>query len=121
MFWTLDSFNTKFSANSVGWCPIKNYKDTFVCRTFHLKENEVITTSEPNKRFGGIYLFQAKYGKLNLLEEIETPAVLDIKWARTRVSNKILLAVAYTKGYVQIYQLLDGSTFHSNISFLKRN
>ena len=118
MFCTLDTFDTMLSADSVEWCPIENFKDIFVCGTYQLSEKESIIASESNKRLGRIYLFQVEYGRLNLLEKIEGAAVLDMKWARTRVSNKILLGVANSKGFLQIYELLGG--LRPSLLFLKQ-
>ncbi|XP_033213690.1 diphthine methyltransferase [Belonocnema kinseyi] len=109
MFSTLDSFDTILSADSVEWCPIENFRDIFVCGTYKLLEKESIDASESQKRVGRIYLFQVEHGRLNLLEQLEGAAVLDMKWARSTVSNKILLGVANAKGMLQIYELIGDS------------
>lgn len=118
MFSTIDSFDTILSADSVEWCPIENFRDIFVCGTYQLLEKESIDASESQKRVGRIYLFQVEHGRLNLLEQLEGAAVLDMKWARSRVSNKILLGVANAKGMLQIYELLGDSSPY--LRFLKQ-
>ncbi|CAD1478223.1 unnamed protein product, partial [Heterotrigona itama] len=105
MFHTLDIFDTEFCADSVEWCPIDFSRDIFVCGTYQLmKEN--LTSNVSSKRLGRIYLFQTvRNGRLVLLQVLEVPAVLDMKWAPVTFQNKILLGVANSLGYLQIYQL----------------
>ncbi|XP_017884676.1 diphthine methyltransferase isoform X2 [Ceratina calcarata] len=103
MFRTLDTFDTEFSADSVEWCPIDSFKDVFVCGTYELSKTEDELTS---KRLGRIYLFRAsKNGRITLLQKLDVPAVLDMKWARVTCRNQILLGVANCSGCLQIYRL----------------
>ncbi|CAL7951000.1 unnamed protein product [Xylocopa violacea] len=107
MFRTLDTFDTEFSADSVEWCPIHSFKNIFVCGTYQLMKDEELKSSySQSKRLGRIYMFQvAENGCLILLQKIEVPAILDIKWAHVTCQNKILLGVVNASGYLQIYQL----------------
>ncbi|XP_043258381.1 diphthine methyltransferase [Colletes gigas] len=108
MFHTLDSFDTEFSADSIEWCPANSFKDIFVCGTYQLiKENEAtLDESEALKRLGRIYMFRVvDNGCLVLLQKLEVPAVLDMKWAHVIYQNKILLGVVNSLGYLQVYQL----------------
>ncbi|XP_076240103.1 diphthine methyltransferase isoform X2 [Calliopsis andreniformis] len=107
MFNTLDSFDTEFSADSVEWCPANSFKDIFVCGTYQLlKEDEQTYKSKYSKRLGRIYMFRVvDNGCLALLQNLEVPAVLDMKWAHIMYEDKILLGVVNSLGYLQIYQL----------------
>ncbi|KAK0079458.1 hypothetical protein PV325_001246 [Microctonus aethiopoides] len=106
MFTTLETFDTKFSADSVEWCPIDGFNDLFVCGTYELtKEKEELLQQQ--KRLGKIFLFRIiSPGKLQLLQEINVPAVLDMKWAHVKCQKMIFLGVVNSIGYLQIYQLL---------------
>lgn len=104
MFRTLDTFDTEFSADSVEWCPIDSFRNVFVCGTYQLSKAD--DDESTSKRLGRIYLFAvSKHGRLTLLQKLDVPAVLDMKWARVTCRNQILLGVANSLGYLQIYQL----------------
>lgn len=106
MFRTLDTFDTEFSADSVEWCPIDSFKDVFVCGTYQLMKDENLPSNVSSKRLGRIYLFQiVQNGRLIILQKLEVPAVLDMKWAHVTLQNKILLGVVNSLGHLQIYQL----------------
>ncbi|XP_033177917.1 diphthine methyltransferase [Bombus impatiens] len=106
MFRTLDTFDTEFSADSVEWCPIDSFKDVFVCGTYQLMKDENLPSNVSSKRLGRIYLFQiVQNGRLRILQKLEVPAVLDMKWAHVTLQNKILLGVVNSLGHLQIYQL----------------
>jgi diphthamide biosynthesis protein 7 len=115
MFQTLDTFDTTFSADSVEWCTAKGFEDIFVCGTYQLlsQENEKLTVGsklERNKRTGRIYLFQVISNQkllLKLLQELDTSAILDMKWAQIKCFDcKILLGVVNADGFLQIYELI---------------
>ncbi|KOC69406.1 WD repeat-containing protein 85 [Habropoda laboriosa] len=108
MFHTLDTFDTEFSADSVEWCPIDSFKNIFVCGTYQLMKDEELTSNSllSSKRLGRIYVFEVvENGCLILLQKLDVPAILDIKWAHVICQNKILLGVVNSLGYLQIYQL----------------
>lgn len=107
MFNTLESFDTKLSADSVEWCPIENFRDVFVCGTYQLTEADTDDEQELTQRLGKIYLFRVQNGRLNLLHSYEGAAVLDMKWAHTRICNKILLGIVTSKGILEIHELVD--------------
>ncbi|XP_012152025.1 diphthine methyltransferase isoform X2 [Megachile rotundata] len=110
MFHTLDNFDTEFSADSVEWCPIDPFKDIFVCGTYQLMKDAELKSNESvsSKRLGRIYMFQVKTsGSLTLLQQLEVPAVLDMKWSHVKCQAKILLGVVNSLGYLQIYELND--------------
>ncbi|XP_011503192.1 PREDICTED: diphthine methyltransferase [Ceratosolen solmsi marchali] len=116
MFQTLDTFDTTFSADSVEWCTAEGFEDIFVCGTYQLlpKANENLIACnnlERNKRLGRIYLFRVISDKnllLKLLQQLDTVAILDMKWAHIKCfDNKILLAVVNANGFLQIYELMN--------------
>lgn len=112
IFHTLDTFDTEFSADSVEWCPVEPYQNLIVCGTYQLTENKknvIMRGSETSRRLGRIYAFRVmEDGKLTTLQRIDVPAVLDMKWMHVADnSNRILLAVVNSIGYLQIYQLED--------------
>lgn len=108
MFSTLESFDTRLSADSVEWCPIENFKDVFVCGTYQLTKQEHDNhDNELNQRLGKFYLFRVENGRLNLLHEYESAAVLDMKWARSRICHKILLGIVTSKGILEIHELVN--------------
>ncbi|XP_076640999.1 diphthine methyltransferase isoform X2 [Halictus rubicundus] len=106
MFYNLDSFDTEFSADSVEWCPSDAHKNIFVCGTYQLiKDEELEADTAKSKRLGRIYMFKVDCnGLLTLLQKLEVPAVLDMKWAHV-CQNRILLGVVNSLGYLQIYQM----------------
>lgn len=112
MFKTLDNFDTIYSADSVEWCPIDDFKDIFVCGTYQLAPEDEQLNEKSQKRDGKIYLFKIiKMGKLKLLQTINVPAVLDMKWSHVRIQDNIFLGVVNSIGYIQIYKLqIDEST-----------
>lgn len=107
MFSTLESFDTKLSADSVEWCPIDNFRDVFVCGTYKLAEADEDDERELTQRLGKLYLFRIQNGRLNLLQSFEGAAILDMKWAHTRICNKILLGIVTSKNMLEIHELVD--------------
>ncbi|KMQ86078.1 wd repeat-containing protein 85 [Lasius niger] len=108
VFHTLDEFDTEFPADSVEWCPAEPFRDVLVCGTYKLMEKKEGAQDERCKRTGRIYLLRlADGGKLQVLQRIDTSGVLDVKWTHIAdtENNRILLAVANSNGYLQIYEL----------------
>ncbi|KAG7203923.1 hypothetical protein KM043_016943 [Ampulex compressa] len=105
MFHTLDTFDTEFCADSIEWCPIEPFKDLFVCGTYQLTKNDENRVQQKTKRLGRMYMFRVlNGGQLTLLQHLDVPAILDMKWAHTKWENKILLGVTNSLGHLQIYQ-----------------
>ncbi|XP_014213614.1 diphthine methyltransferase [Copidosoma floridanum] len=105
-FQTLETFDTKYSADSVEWCPAEGYEDIFVCGTYQLETQET--------RVGRIYLFQIVKAEedqvsLKLLQHLDGAGVLDTKWAHVKCCGKVLLGVARFTGHLQIYELVEDS------------
>nr|CAD7462564.1 unnamed protein product [Timema tahoe] len=142
---TLHVWNTKYSADSVEWCPVVPHRRVFVCGTYQVDsgadthseaaisstvddqlatveqdediQRDLTTDSDENppelqspmsyKRRGRLFMFALGCSaELCLLQQIEMPAILDLKWCHIEIHDKILLAVANAKGEVLIYELL---------------
>ncbi|CAD6244171.1 GSCOCG00013282001-RA-CDS [Cotesia congregata] len=106
MFKTLETFDTEFSADSVEWCPIEGFQDLFVCGTYQLFPDEEGTgTKSGQKRLGIIFLFKVESEQLKLLQKLNVPAVLDMKWAHKKCQGDILLGVVNSIGFLQVFKL----------------
>ncbi|XP_012234135.2 diphthine methyltransferase [Linepithema humile] len=118
-FHTLDTFITELSADSVEWCPAEPFKDVLACGTYKLPEiND--SPNLRNRRIGQIYLFRVvKGGKLEMLHQIDTSGILDMKWMHiTDIdNNRILLGVVNSNGYLQIYELRYVDSAHNKTEF----
>lgn len=100
----LDIFTTEFSPDSVEWCHAESYRDILACGTYKLNEGDKTSC----KRNGKIYLLRLiNEGKLELIQQIETLAILDMKWVCTGDidNNQIYLCVVNSSGFLQMYQL----------------
>ncbi|EFN83159.1 diphthine methyltransferase isoform X2 [Harpegnathos saltator] len=111
-FRTLDTFDTEFSADSAEWCPVEPFRDILVCGTYQLAkedENAMTRSNDTSKRLGRIYTFRVMdCEKLRMLQRVDVPAVLDMKWLHCPdKENRILLAVVNSTGCLQIYRLED--------------
>ncbi|XP_067937894.1 diphthine methyltransferase-like [Watersipora subatra] len=96
---TLDVFKTKYSADSIEWCPTDGHQTLLVCGTYQLKSSEKAAA----ERLGCLYLFKAEEEKLKLLDTVDCPAILDQKWCyATTVPT---LAVAFASGFVTLFQV----------------
>lgn len=42
-------FNTELNADSVEWCPIKNYRNFFICGTYQLSKSENLKDAKKKK------------------------------------------------------------------------
>ena len=113
---TIVQFDTKFSADSVEWCPTNtNY---FVCGTYQLieatsTENEV-RSSENNSRVGSMILFKFNNSSKHLLEvqTISTAAVTDMKWCN-HINGTLLLGVTSSSGKFDLYSLVKNGDMNN--------
>lgn len=106
---TLSTFNTIFPADTVEWCPVEPYRNILACGTYELIKIESNTKAHMHKG-GQIFLLSIiDGGNLELLQQIDTSAVLDIKWLHVLdiIETRVLLAVVDSMAYLQIYQLID--------------
>ncbi|XP_025991339.1 diphthine methyltransferase [Solenopsis invicta] len=102
---TLTTFDTIFPADTVEWCPVEPYRNILACGTYKLNKNEPNTAS--TYRQGQILLLRiVNGGELELLQQVCTSAMLDMKWLHVLdVETRILLAVVDAMGHLQIHQL----------------
>ncbi|KAL1670350.1 WD40-repeat-containing domain protein [Schizophyllum commune] len=106
-------YDTVWPADSVEFCPGENSSNVFVCGTYNLEKQteEETALKKPQVRRGKCLLFEvgsADAFQLQLVQEIDLPAVLDIKWCNS--SPSCTLAVADSEGHVTIhrYDATDG-------------
>lgn len=109
---TLTTFDTVLPADTVEWCPVEPYRHILACGTYELIKDK--SETKPTSRRGQILLFriasdeESRSASLQLLQKVCTSAVLDMKWLYVLdVETRVLLAVADSIGYLQIYHLKD--------------
>ncbi|XP_050538563.1 diphthine methyltransferase isoform X2 [Daktulosphaira vitifoliae] len=95
----LESHDTTYPADSVEWCPIKDYHHVLVCGTYKLDEEKKIKTGSIN-----LYTLENQI-TIKLVQCILDDAVLDLKWNYSLFSGKILLAAALSGNHITIYSL----------------
>ncbi|KAL4660793.1 diphthine methyltransferase isoform X1 [Arapaima gigas] len=110
----LQVLDTELSADAVEWCPVSQWHDVLVCGTYQLVKtpNGVDTHSPTPSRVGRLYLYQFRQEApltppLTEIQQIDTPAVLDIKWCHVPVRERPLLGVATASGELQLWRLAD--------------
>ncbi|XP_063235547.1 diphthine methyltransferase [Bacillus rossius redtenbacheri] len=103
----LHTWDTVYSADSVEWCPIYGRQDILACGTYQIEPSDSEVSQQSYRRLGRLLLFRVDFSGLNLLEQHELPAILDLKWCHVLVDGKVLLAVANACGEVLVYELCD--------------
>lgn len=118
---TLFSWDTEFSADSAEFCPVEPHQDILAVGTYQLADPDgpegADTTSLPKKRLGRLYLKQLRDKSLVLLQQIDMPAILDLKWCCHTVQGNILLAVANAIGQILVYKLEDDGEIGPQLVF----
>lgn len=105
---TLTTFDTTFPADTVEWCHVEPYQHILACGTYELIKTKSETESQ--SRRGQILLLRVTCGgQLEQLQQVWTSAVLDMKWLHVAdvIESRVLLAVADSIGYLQIYHLKE--------------
>ncbi|CAG8668549.1 6395_t:CDS:10, partial [Racocetra persica] len=120
---SLCSLDTEYSADSVEFCPFEDYSQFLVCGTYQLADSEVKHTeyvhedqeyndnvsSQPKRRLGRLLLYQIMNNEcsvvMNKIQQIETSAILDIKWSHQCIDDQMILALADASGKVGLYKL----------------
>uniref|UniRef100_A0A3P8WFB4 methylated diphthine methylhydrolase n=1 Tax=Cynoglossus semilaevis TaxID=244447 RepID=A0A3P8WFB4_CYNSE len=100
---SLQVFDTEQSTDSVEWCPVSPCHNILVCGTYQLNKEEATPS-----RSGRLYLFNFRQDALmspplTELQQIDTAAILDLKWCHVPVSGKALLGAAAASGELQLY------------------
>ncbi|XP_028989852.1 diphthine methyltransferase isoform X2 [Betta splendens] len=108
---SLQVFDTELSADTVEWCPVSSNHDILACGTYQLQKG----TGEDDastSRTGRLYLFEFQQEgsmspPLSKLQEMDTAAVLDLKWCHVPLSGKAVLGMAAATGDLHLYTLSD--------------
>ncbi|TRY68594.1 hypothetical protein TCAL_06933 [Tigriopus californicus] len=101
---TLDSWDTEYSADTVEWCPTSGCLDILAVGTYQVDQSAQETFSGSQRR-GRIYIHQLEDHKLVLKSQLETAAILDMRWHPRSESS--LLAVVDALGFVTLFELDD--------------
>ncbi|KAK3882844.1 hypothetical protein Pcinc_012814 [Petrolisthes cinctipes] len=119
----LFSWDTEYSADSAEFCPIAPYHDYLAVGTYQLVNQspqqcdqiEGVTVEQgelPKKRLGRLYLHKMTEDRvLQVVQNMDMPAILDMKWCHHMVYGLPLLAIANASGQVLIYALKDGNSY----------
>lgn len=119
----LFSWDTEYSADSAEFCPIPLFEDYLAVGTYQLADPEkALDTPEegggnpeadsseakdvPKKRLGRLYLKQKIKDKLCLVQKIDMPAILDMKWCQHEISGTPMLAIVNAVGQLLLYRLI---------------
>lgn len=125
---TVHQWDTEYSADSAEFCPLDPYLDYLAVGTYQLADEEsnskdeelsiddtnaesneltagLVTEAPPKQRLGRLYLHRIVTDKTELVEQINMPAILDMKWSRHRVFGKIVLAIVNASGEMLLYYL----------------
>jgi diphthamide biosynthesis protein 7 len=97
----MEEFDTEYSADSVEFCPIKGFQQNYVIGTYQVENNK---EDQNYSRKGRIYLKSTI--NTELIQSIETSAVLDIKWSQNLIKNSPFLCSS-TETEIDIYSLKD--------------
>ncbi|ORX43321.1 WD repeat-containing protein 85-like protein [Hesseltinella vesiculosa] len=103
------SFDTRYSADSVEFCPFEGNTQYLVCGTYQLMSNE-----NEQMRKGKLYLFEVhperadQSDKLKLQQCLDLAAVLDIKWCHSLLQGNHVLGVVDSVDGVSFYILNNG-------------
>ncbi|KAH8102665.1 WD40-repeat-containing domain protein [Cristinia sonorae] len=110
------AFDTIWPADSIEFCPNDEASNIFVCGTYNLEKSDETISPEtdlqepprPQKRRGKILLFEVEDAEdsttLNNIEEVDLPAVLDLKWCHRDSSLPPLLASADSEGGIKLFE-----------------
>lgn len=130
---SLFSWDTEYSADSAEFCPIPPYEDYLAVGTYQLADPEKVlelpkegetkleetspesqTSDAPKQRLGRIYLKKkTEDEKLCLIQQIDMPAILDMKWCQHEISGKPVLAIVNAIGQLLLYRL---TTIENNMN-----
>ncbi|XP_019963848.2 diphthine methyltransferase isoform X3 [Paralichthys olivaceus] len=108
---SLQVFDTELSADTVEWCPVSPCHNILVCGTYQLHKGVGVEDATP-RRTGRLYLFDFRREEsvgppLTELQQMDTAAILDLKWCHVPVSGKAVLGAAAATGELQLYTLSD--------------
>ncbi|KAF8560353.1 WD40 repeat-like protein [Imleria badia] len=114
-------FNSSWPADSVEFCPHDGSQDIFVCGTYNLESTQTKNTIDDDtddaptgpktiqKRRGKCLVFRlssANENALSQLQEIDLPAVLDMKWCHRSSTSTPVLGIADSEGNISLHEWL---------------
>ncbi|KAJ4486148.1 WD40-repeat-containing domain protein [Lentinula aciculospora] len=112
-------FDTILPADSIEFCPHPDAQDIFVCGTYNLLKPEEQFRTLPPKRNGQCLVFRCQYQQDDIaqssfekIQEINYPALPDMKWCHRSAASKATLAIADSEGGIH---LLDWSPEESRL------
>ncbi|CAL4139160.1 unnamed protein product, partial [Meganyctiphanes norvegica] len=129
---TVTKWDTEYSADSAEFCPLEPYLDYLAVGTYQLAElpknpkgatlniddtimenNELTEEFEgetpPKQRLGRLYLHRIVSDGTEKVQEINMPAILDMKWSRHKIFGRIVLAIVNASGELLLYYLNEES------------
>nr|XP_045600588.1 diphthine methyltransferase-like [Procambarus clarkii]XP_045600596.1 diphthine methyltransferase-like [Procambarus clarkii] len=120
----LFSWDTQYSADSTEFCPVSPYEDYLAVGTYQLADPEKIlevcdhgnpsdrvesklnSSDVPKKRLGRLYLKQMTEDKdLLLVQQVDMPAILDMKWCHHKIHGDPILAIVNALGELLLFKL----------------
>ncbi|KIK71003.1 hypothetical protein GYMLUDRAFT_33106 [Collybiopsis luxurians FD-317 M1] len=92
--------DTILPADSVEFCPHPNAQDIFVCGTYNLIQSDEIVRTRPQNRHGQCLVLRCQYDRddFHKIQEIDYPAIPDMKWCHRSAASKATLAIASSEG-----------------------
>ncbi|KAK1792245.1 hypothetical protein P4O66_012196 [Electrophorus voltai] len=111
---SLQVWDTELSADTVEWCPLPQWSHLLACGTYQLQKGEDNSAAEcaTPSRIGRLYLFQFRSQgsftpPLTEIQQIDTPAILDLKWCHIPVLERPLLGMATACGEIQLHTFIE--------------
>lgn len=98
---------TTYYADTVEWCPFKDFSHLFACGTYQLDE-ELSSNSDSQIRLGNVTLYKltssdncsAPSFNISIEDCVPTSGILSMKWNSCILHNKIILALVCSNGKV---------------------
>ncbi|KAJ7597044.1 WD-40 repeat-containing protein [Mycena floridula] len=90
------SVHTTLPADSVEFCPHPSAQDILVCGTYKLDSD--------GKRHGQCLTYRTENEELELMQELDLPAILDMKWCHSSPSSNPFIAAADSEGNINILE-----------------
>lgn len=95
---TLQCWDTQLYADCVEFCPFEPYSSIAICGTYQLRESEVVRDGRLS-----IHFVNPSNIDLTPLQLLDTVGILDVKWCRKKVDDKIVLSAANALGEIVLY------------------
>ncbi|KAK7491854.1 hypothetical protein BaRGS_00016873 [Batillaria attramentaria] len=116
---TLQEIDTTLFADSVEWCHFEGMRDVLLCGTYQLLESTVDqeTQGQPQVRVGQLQVYHLQHpppnhsdgdgpsASLTLSHCVDTPGILDIKWARQRLDTAVVCGLVNAQGEFCLWKI----------------